>query len=54
MRYEINFNKESSQFVILKTRRKLNTFKKSRIAKKYLTQLRKDIEVLELLNLFKE
>jgi len=47
MRYEIKFDYKSDELTITKTRRKVDTFRKSRVAKKYLNQLRKNIERLE-------
>lgn len=47
MRYEIKFDYESDELMIVKTKRKTDTFRKSRVAKKYLNHLRKNIEALE-------
>lgn len=54
MRYEIIQNLEDSTFFIRKTRNKNHTFKKSRVAKKYLNRHIKLIEKFNILEFMKD
>lgn len=54
MRYEIVENLETSTFFIRKTKSKNHTFRKSRVAKKYLNKHIKFVEKFEISNFFKD